>query len=458
LYRYTSGGQVLCSSLSLKHISSETLKFFHVKDLGTFLLKGIQVPEHIFQLSSPPLDLRKFPELNAPRANHDGDDIPHSTAGLDGEVMGSSSRTQRTYSENRVNGVGNYVVGATSFIAPTTEVASQLDEEQRNYLAAFDSVALSHNAMKARFVRLAQKTSGVLGVVRSGGSGGFDLLPSLSSGGSGFSDTFQSADLVGISEKPLDDDTTARTLDLEEELVYIDSWGKFDVFAVERLSGGHALTAVVLATLKALNLHTKLSLDMKLMEKFCMKIERRYEDNSYHAAMHAADVTQAVAVILLAAHHNAKLVADEGSENSSNVPFTSTPGTPFLTPLQEFALVVSAAIHDVGHPGLNNKFLVDTGSHFARLYHDRSVNENMHLDIAFKLLEAPEHNVMGMLEQSSQRDLRRMLIRIVLQTDMAFHGELTGRFLDVAEANKGQPVKVGTQPVQVDPFLDPQLE
>jgi len=57
---------------------------------------------------------------------------------------------------------------------------------------------------------------------------------------------------------------------LEDELADIHSWGTFDVFAVQQLSGGHALTSVVLATLKALNLHTKLLLDMKVMERFCL--------------------------------------------------------------------------------------------------------------------------------------------------------------------------------------------
>ena len=41
----------------------------------------------------------------------------------------------------------------------------------------------------------------------------------------------------------------------------------------------------------------------------------------------------------------------------------------------------------------------------------------MHLGIAFKLLD--KHKVMAMLEPAAALDLRAMLIRIVLQTDMA---------------------------------------
>ena len=453
-----AGGQVLCSSLSLDGISPQTIKFLHVKDLGTFRLKGIESPEHIYQLSSPPLDRRCFPKLSVQPVHPDGDNDSHEdglTRNAGCEVMNSSlPSTMKFDVKSEGNGSGELSQDeAKSSIAPTTEVAAQLDEEQRDYLSAFGSVALSHDAMKSRFVRLAQKQTGVLWLLRSEGSGLSDTCQwnstsqwnSTTSSGAGIN----RSDSFVTSRKPLDD-ATARSLD--KELVYIDSWSDFDVFAVERLSGGHALTLVVLATLKALDLHTKLSLDMKIMEKFCMGLERKYEKNDYHAAMHAADVTQAVAVILLAAYHNSKLVANDGSD-LSKAPFKSTPGTPCLTPLQEFALVISAAIHDVGHPGVNNKFLVDTSSHFARLYHDHSVNENMHLDIAFKLLEAPEHDVMQMLDQSSRRELRRVLIRTVLQTDMAFHGDLTGKFLDLAEANKGKPVKDWDDPVVALEFI-----
>lgn len=42
--------------------------------------------------------------------------------------------------------------------------------------------------------------------------------------------------------------------------------------------------------------------------------------------------------------------------------------------------------------GLNNDFLINSGSEEAKIYHDRSVNENMHLRYTFKLLEREENN------------------------------------------------------------------
>jgi class 3 adenylate cyclase len=442
--RCASGGQVLCSSLSLQRLSSQTLKFFHLKDLGTFILKDIQIPEHIFQISSPPLEQRIFPELSVPREKHAVSHTP-TAAALVREVNGLSL-THRVYSGGE--GFGS-IDGSPSLIAPPTEIASQLDEEQISYLAAFESVSLSHNAMKSRYVRMAQKLQGA-GVFRSNSEGLDRLLLQHSCSGSG--STLSHADLNLKSSQPPLADKTVRTL--ENELLYIDTWGKFDVFAVDRLSGGHALTSVVLSTIKALNLHSKLSLDMKVMEKFCLSLEREYKANSYHTAVHAADVTQAVAFILVTAHNTPKLVVtEETSEAASELPFLTTPGTPFLTPLQELSLVMAAAVHDVSHPGLNNNFLIQTKSHFSRLYHDRSVNENMHLDIAFQLMEAREHDVMGMLEESNQLELRKMLIRIVLQTDMALHGDLLRKFLDVAEANEGRPVKSWDDPIVALEFI-----
>jgi hypothetical protein len=50
-----------------------------------------------------------------------------------------------------------------------------------------------------------------------------------------------------------------------------------------------------------------------------------------------------------------------------------------------FAVILAAAVHDLGHPGVNNAFLVRTRDPQALTYNDRSVNEMMHASLAFKL-------------------------------------------------------------------------
>ena len=59
--------------------------------------------------------------------------------------------------------------------------------------------------------------------------------------------------------------------------------------------------------------------------------------NPYHNSTHAADVTQALLAMLVEDHLFEK-----------------------FTDLELFALILSAVIHDVGHPGLSNPFLTKT--------------------------------------------------------------------------------------------------
>lgn len=59
-----------------------------------------------------------------------------------------------------------------------------------------------------------------------------------------------------------------------------------------------------------------------------------------------------------------------------------------------FAALFAALIHDLGHPGVNNAFLINTGHDLAVTHNDRSVLENHHCHQAFKLLQSPETNFM----------------------------------------------------------------
>lgn len=108
-----------------------------------------------------------------------------------------------------------------------------------------------------------------------------------------------------------------------------------------------------------------------------------------------------------------------------------------LEAIHIFSLFISAIIHDIGHPGFTNAFMVNTSSEIAFQYNDISVLENYHIAEAFRIMRLPECNIFEHLEPSEFRTIRRLMIEMVLATDMSKHGETVAnigtKFEDVAE-------------------------
>lgn len=192
---------------------------------------------------------------------------------------------------------------------------------------------------------------------------------------------------------------------LAEEVLQIDNWNRFDVFQVGNLSKGKPLETVTLALFARHDLLEKLKIPYDRLQKFVRDIERAYNSNPYHNNIHAADVTQTLGCFL------------------ANDDFAQK-----LTDLEVAAMIFATCIHDVGHPGVSNDFLVNTKNETALVYNDVSVNENMHLATAFKILRRPGNDLWEHLSLDQFRFFRRTVIQIVLATDMAGHSELLQAF------------------------------
>uniref|UniRef100_F6VQE6 Phosphodiesterase n=1 Tax=Callithrix jacchus TaxID=9483 RepID=F6VQE6_CALJA len=134
---------------------------------------------------------------------------------------------------------------------------------------------------------------------------------------------------------------------------------------------------------------------------WCLRLLLGYSKhkNPYHNLMHAADVTQTV-------HY---LLYKTGVAN-------------WLTELEIFAIIFSAAIHDYEHTGTTNNFHIQTRSDPAILYNDRSVLENHHLSAAYRLLQDDEEmNILINLSKDDWREFRTLVIEMVMATDMSCH-------------------------------------
>ncbi|KAG8559429.1 hypothetical protein GDO81_017336 [Engystomops pustulosus] len=93
----------------------------------------------------------------------------------------------------------------------------------------------------------------------------------------------------------------------------------------------------------------------------------------------------------------------------------------WLTELEILAMILAAAIHDYEHTGTTNNFHIQTRSDAAILYNDRSVLENHHVSAAYRVMQEDDMNILVNLSKDDWRDLRTLVIEMVLSTDMSGH-------------------------------------
>ena len=134
----------------------------------------------------------------------------------------------------------------------------------------------------------------------------------------------------------------------------------------------------------------------------------------YHNFRHVVDVMQAVFHFLL---RLGTLPPYPSLDPPSSVPLSSPRslvGT-LLKPFDALTLLISAIGHDVGHPGVNNAFLVALKAPLAQLYNDKSVLESFHCAAYSQILRRYWKSV---FEDTAMRGL---MISSILATDMGLH-------------------------------------
>jgi hypothetical protein len=92
-----------------------------------------------------------------------------------------------------------------------------------------------------------------------------------------------------------------------------------------------------------------------------------------------------------------------------------------LVDLDVFALVVAALCHDIGHPGLNNAFLVSTSHDLALRYNDQSCLENMHANKAFSIINSEGCRIASSLNKADYQRFRKSAVAAILSTDLQVH-------------------------------------
>jgi len=163
----------------------------------------------------------------------------------------------------------------------------------------------------------------------------------------------------------------------------------------------------------ALSCTQRFKLERSNLMQFLDRVEQGYKaDNYYHNSLHAADVVNSVYFLLYSGIHRC------GN---------------FLE-LEVFALVTAALAHDVGHPGFNNAFLVQSQDPLAKVYNDHSVLENMHSATLFSILKTKQSDITQALKREDYLVFRKLAIALILATDLQRHFDKQAEFKGALEA------------------------
>ncbi|XP_011684363.1 PREDICTED: high affinity cAMP-specific and IBMX-insensitive 3',5'-cyclic phosphodiesterase 8A isoform X1 [Wasmannia auropunctata] len=208
----------------------------------------------------------------------------------------------------------------------------------------------------------------------------------------------------------------------------------FEIFKLEVLTEKRPLVFLGLTIMNLYQVPATLHCDERTLQNWLAIIEHNYnEENSYHNSTHAADVMQATARFM-----QSKRLKE------------------ILEPIDEVAVLVAAAAHDIDHPGRSSQFLCNASSRLAILYNDLSVLESHHAALTFKLsLSDDSVNIFKNLERDAYKLLRQNVIDMILATEMTKHFEHLAKFMNVCSARIGDGQETYSDSLDMSVVLQP---
>ena len=187
------------------------------------------------------------------------------------------------------------------------------------------------------------------------------------------------------------DELTRLTSDVRDKL---DSWA----LDMEGLKTDEEREAFIVAIFDAFDLVPEF-VDRETLLAFIRLVKDNYNDTPYHNWRHVCDVTHTV-------YRYLSLTEDRVMPSQ----------------LEKFAMLVAGLAHDLNHPGITNNFLVTTRDPKAIKYNDSSVLENHHVSTLYQLMaDYPEADVFKALDDADWLEARKLVITVVLHTDMVHH-------------------------------------
>lgn len=221
------------------------------------------------------------------------------------------------------------------------------------------------------------------------------------------------------------------------------SWN-LDLLKVAELTQDQALLTCGLLLVSNIVDRLEIEFDWPKWSRFLAKVESEYSESAalsdnreaslpYHNRTHAAIHGHITTVLLSWLKHDA---------HSSG--------------LESLAILTASLCHDLAHPGFSNAFIVNAGKRLAMIYNDIAVLENLHACKTFEILQLPDHNFLNKYTREEYRFFRRIVIELILATDMKVHTELLNAFklqrnaLDFANWRKSAEVRPGGNTIERD--------
>ena len=174
----------------------------------------------------------------------------------------------------------------------------------------------------------------------------------------------------------------------------------FNVFKISSLSNNMELLVVMNHLFHLYKMNESLNIDSKFFKNYFYLVNINYRKNAYHNSIHGCDVTQTMYFII----------------KTCNIDTICN-----LSDIDIFCCYFASSIHDVDHPGNNNNYEIAVESPIAISYNDKAVLENYHLFKAFSLLKTENCDVFSNFSVTNYTLSRRIIISMVLSTDMANH-------------------------------------
>ena len=218
---------------------------------------------------------------------------------------------------------------------------------------------------------------------------------------------------------------------INEDLLDFES-PNFNIFKLEEKVGRDNIlpvtTTYVFASLGLFSI-----IDYTKFEPFIFRVASGYHrQNPYHTDLHAADMVQSLLVYSL--YGNLQKLLD-------------------FNDLDLISLFISGAIHDLGHPGYTNNFLINTKNELAIKYNDQSVLENYHVSEGFNIIFKKKGcNIFESLSSDDYKICRKRIIQCVLATDMTLHNK---EFQFLKSKSQTYNIKTGENVEKIFENIDP---